>query len=156
MRFEHCYRLDLDPTVAPSHRLACWREWTQRYGYGQTRDRLEYARRRVRYLDAGETAVMRLELTDPGDAGVGPELAAGAPAPTSVYAPPPSTLAPAGTDPKDAGPPAELDPPPQAPCVSNCEAAYRTCRGPCSGEKAPAPCTGCEPDYRACVRRCVD
>ena len=54
VRFEHCYRLDIDPHIAPTHREACWREWKQTYTYGQTRDRVEYAERRIRALAWGD------------------------------------------------------------------------------------------------------
>ena len=54
VRFEHCYRLDIDPHIAPTHREACWREWKQTYTYGQTRDRVEYAERRIRALASGD------------------------------------------------------------------------------------------------------
>jgi hypothetical protein len=30
VRFEHCYRLDLELDVAPSHRQACWTSWLDR------------------------------------------------------------------------------------------------------------------------------
>ena len=70
VRFEHCYRLDLDPAIAPTHRLACWRDWSQVHAYGQTRDRIEYARRRIRVLAAGERETLQLQV---GSA-TGPEL----------------------------------------------------------------------------------
>jgi len=48
VRFEHCYRLDLDEEVTPGHREACWKEWLASYTYGQSADRIDYARRRIR------------------------------------------------------------------------------------------------------------
>src|SRR5664279_5049259 len=48
VRFEHCYRLDLEVDAAPTHREACWKEWLGLYTYGQPRDRIEYARKRAR------------------------------------------------------------------------------------------------------------
>lgn len=56
MRFAHCDRLDLDRHIAPSHRLHCWREWRRVYTYGQTRDRVDYAQRRIAVLVSGDTS----------------------------------------------------------------------------------------------------
>src|SRR3954468_18095049 len=55
LRFVHCDRLDLDAKIAPSHRLHCWREWRRMYTYGQTRDRVEYAQRRIAEVVSGDT-----------------------------------------------------------------------------------------------------
>ena len=63
IRFEHCYRLDLDQNIARTHRLTCWRQWVDSYAYGQTRDKIEYARRRARYLAAGSGGATRLDLS---------------------------------------------------------------------------------------------
>src|SRR3954462_12535314 len=54
LRFVHCDRLDLDAKIAPSHRLHCWREWRRMYPYGQTRDRVEYAQRRIAEVVSGD------------------------------------------------------------------------------------------------------
>src|SRR4051812_7439067 len=56
VRFEHCYRLDLEVDTAPTHRRACWSEWLNLYTYGQPRDRIEYARRRLHSFTNGDTA----------------------------------------------------------------------------------------------------
>ncbi len=56
LRFAHCDRLDLDDGIAHSHRLHCWREWRRVYTYGQTRDRVEYAQRRIAVLASGDTS----------------------------------------------------------------------------------------------------
>jgi hypothetical protein len=92
IRFEHCYRLDLDPTIAHSHRKACWEEWLLRYQQDQTRDRLEYAKRRADSLASGDHRTLTLDLTLPADAGV--VAAPGEPAsiPTNVHAPPPARM----------------------------------------------------------------
>ncbi len=162
VRFEHCYRLDLDPKIAASHRQACWQDWEQRYTYGQTRDRLEYARRRARQIAAGEVG-MTLAL----EAGVdGAEVVAPAddpaPAPTSLHAPPPAL---ARTQPViDAGPapePAPKAPLPKPPgweCAEKCRTAWADCSGPCgpdAGLAGTRRCKACEPDYKACLRRCI-
>jgi hypothetical protein len=158
IRFEHCYRLDLDPRVAPGHRSACWKEWSQRYTYGQTRDRLDYARRRIQALASGDVSrpVLDPRQTDAGAS------AAESPAPTSVHAPPPPKAAqPAAVDAgapdatasqTDAGPL-----PPGADCVADCRASWRACGDVCNpdaGRKKRGSCGACDVDYGRCVQRC--
>src|SRR6187402_174202 len=62
VRFEHCYRLDLETEAASGHRRACWTTWLERYTYGQSRDRLEYANRRVIAFKSGDAATPQLQL----------------------------------------------------------------------------------------------
>jgi hypothetical protein len=90
MRFEHCYRLDYDEHIVPTHRRTCWAEWVDNYAKGQTRDRIEYAKRRVESLDRGDAGVLALHLEDPADAGKPTAVADPAPIPTSPHAPPPA------------------------------------------------------------------
>lgn len=91
-RFEHCYALDDTPTATLQKKGDCWREWFQRYTYGQTRNRVEYAVARYRALsrvpDAPTDEAMMQAA--PGE-GAAPTTLAG-PAPTSAFAPPPNTL----------------------------------------------------------------
>jgi hypothetical protein len=90
VRFEHCYRLDLELDIATSHRQACWTNWLNRYTYGQTRDRLEYARRRVRSFASGDTARPELNVgADTAEQRESRQFYLVVPAPTSVHAPPP-------------------------------------------------------------------
>jgi hypothetical protein len=162
VRFEHCYRLDLDREIAPSHRQACWSEWTSTYAYGQTRDKVEYARRRLRYLAAGETSPPSLDLTPRGDPLAPDSREPVAPRPLSVHAPPP-TLETAPPPSRPAPPPSASAAPPQVQlpqrgCVDGCGATYTVCTEPCRGTTAEAPsrCVECERDYGSCVRRCFD
>src|SRR3954467_7416124 len=46
VRFEHCYRLDLEVDTAPSHRRACWSEWLRMEPHGPPRERLGHGARR--------------------------------------------------------------------------------------------------------------
>lgn len=89
VRFEHCYRLDLELDVASSHRQACWTNWLNRYTYGQTRDRLEYARRRVRSFAGGDTARPTLNIGTDATQQESRQFYLVVPAPTSVHASPP-------------------------------------------------------------------
>lgn len=158
IRFEHCYRLDLDPNIAPSHRETCWREFTRRYTYGQTRDRVDYARRRIASLEAGDHSRPLLDLRAEVDAGPGQSAVVEAPAPTSLHKPPPptqKTSAPAPPPPPtpDAGPR-----PPGDECARECRANWRTCNVGCGpdGGASKRACASCEKDYKSCVRRCLE
>ncbi len=148
VRFEHCYRLDLDPNIAASHREACWRSYTGRYHYGQTKDRVEYARRRIRALASGDTSrpVLRLDLVDAAAAQISP---AEAPMPTSAHAPPPPTArATPDASPGDArNENSSKSPPPGAVCATECRETW---------DKAGPGCTDCERDYRSCMQRCYE
>jgi hypothetical protein len=120
LRFEHCYRLDMDPKIAPSHREHCWRDWTETYAYGQVLDRIEYARRRIVALESGSTELLTIHSSGPepgrvfAEVGASADAPMAAPAPTSVTAPPPKTepVAPAAPLP---GPPGSATPAAPAP-----------------------------------------
>jgi hypothetical protein len=175
VRFEHCYRLDLDPHVAPTHREACWREWTQLYTYGQNRDRVDYAERRIRALESGDYRRPILDLQSKER----PEIApAQAPIPTSLNAPPPAVLtyqAPDGGAPDAAAAPEDEGPkPPATECVAACGKDWNGCNGTCGSGPEPAPdagatarhaareaqaeakkkCEECSENYRHCMERC--
>ena len=51
-RFEHCYALEENPQVSMPEKAACWRDWSEHYTYGQTRDRVHYAT--ARYVALSE------------------------------------------------------------------------------------------------------
>jgi hypothetical protein len=146
LRFAHCDRLDLDPTIAPSHRLHCWREWRRVYTYGQTRDRVEYAQRRIAEVVSGDTEAP-FELPSgssrPADASH-PAL------PNPVHRPPPAVIPLAGTESvlaRDA---------PEGPfgpgCRSRCDATRAACAPGC--ETQPRGCKDCEAAYEACLLDC--
>lgn len=157
VRFEHCYRLDLDLDIAATHRETCWKQWLKSYTYGQPRDRIEYARRRVRAFASGDPGRPLLNLGEHR-----PETRQFylvVPAPTSIHAPPP----PIATQVQPSAPPAaSADLPdasaPAAGCASECERAWRSCQaacGPDGGASEPA-CRSCEPDYKNCMKRCYE
>jgi hypothetical protein len=150
VRFEHCMALDSRPDVKPTIRRACWQEWTKFYTFGQTRDRVEYARMRVGQLakasdfDEGEWR--------------GLEAKAAVPEPTSVLAPPPMMLVQDGGAPPEAAPPRlpppaapEDKPPPSSDCTAECEETWSFCRQECSTPACEKACTG---KYKRCMRRC--
>ncbi len=161
VRFEHCYRLDLDNTKAPSHRHACWRSWLQLYTYAQPRDRIEYARRRVRSIEAGDADRPVLALNkerDPNDR----QWYVSAPGPINAHAPPPAMAI--GWDKPDAAPeraakevPDAGPPVPEQECTANCRTDWQTCLDGCAapdGSVGGKSCNPCEPNYLSCMRRC--
>ena len=46
--FERCYAADFDARVVPTERRACWDAWLAHYTQGQPRERVQYARARLR------------------------------------------------------------------------------------------------------------
>lgn len=91
IRFEHCYRLDFDERIAPNHRKACWEDWLLRFPKAQTRDRREYAKRRIESLASGERATLSLKLDQPAQGEAAANVTNSAAAPANVHAPPPAT-----------------------------------------------------------------
>lgn len=128
----------------------------QTYSYGQSRDKIEYAKRRLRYLEAGETSPPELDVTRASQAN---DTAPSMPAHTNVHAPPPSVapqepakqpVSAAALAPRDqAGLPGQA-------CAGACASVFRSCLAPCTGSKAESPtrCVGCEQDYGTCMERC--
>jgi hypothetical protein len=157
VRFEHCYRLDLEVDAAPTHREACWKEWLGMYTYGQPRDRIEYARRRVRAFSTGDLDCPKLSIGDTKKAEAR-QFYLVVPAPTSVHAPPPPIATrwygDAGTPPPTPTP--ALVAAPQDECGSNCRENFQLCTRPCDPDASkPDPaCKACDPDYKACMKRC--
>jgi hypothetical protein len=93
IRFEHCYRLDFDQNIVQSHRKACWEDWRARYTKGQTKDRVEYAQRRIDALANGEQVTLTLPAPSASDAGNRPLVSKQtAPVPTNPHLPPPAKL----------------------------------------------------------------
>ncbi len=128
LRFAHCDRLDLDSNIAPSHRLHCWREWRRVYTYGQTRDRVQYAQRRIAEVVSGDV--------DPAF-----DLPSGTPRPLE-----PAPRSPVGAE-VVSTPVAPVIPVPLEPaagaapsCVERCQHEERLCLADCVTRP-----TGCEP-----------
>jgi hypothetical protein len=170
IRFEHCYRVDLEPHVRTPNRVACWRSWITAYTVGQPRDRIEYAQRRLHALESGDTSPPALAL----GADRAPEARQFylvVPQPTSVHAPPPPVAKPvqdAESDvTSDAGAPNErqaktgdgkaVDPdaPPGSSCTKRCQAGWRSCDESCEATGASG-CPKCKSAYSKCMRSCFD
>ena len=138
VRFEHCMALDLaaaesgeSAELAPPLRKACWVEWRKFYTLGQTRDRVEWADRRVRALsgEAVEAPSASCQL-----------------APSSLTAAPPRTAPPASAS-AVAAPSASGTPGGAAALPGDaCALACRTARIAGGAENDRA--------YEACMRGC--
>ncbi len=151
VRFEHCYRLDLDPGIAPTHRKACWRAWQERYSYGQSRDRLEYADRRVQSIERGDPPPgLHLDAKAPKPAEGG--------GPLDPHAPPPPMARPVdGVTPFDVGsaPPRAAGRKGEAPgdaCAESCREGRRQCLPECAPDQTEE--CSCEVNYRTCMSAC--
>jgi hypothetical protein len=169
-RFEHCYAMDDDPTIAMETKAACWADWTKSYRYGQTRDRVEYASLRYR-------ALSRVPAVPTDDALMGAAPGAGvpttgvsAPSPTNAFAPPPKTLdeADSGTPTTPAAPSPTLPGSapaapadkgvrkdlvlPKSTCANACANAWQACKGDCA--TAAAACSICDKAYGRCMKGC--
>jgi hypothetical protein len=164
-RFEHCYALEENPQTAVRERADCWRDWSERYTYGQTRDRVQYAI--ARYVALSQASnVPTDEALMMAAPGVTPRQSIiTAPAPTNPFAPPPKVLEPGaggrtgGVIPDsiaDAGSWAAKSPPPpplpSSDCSDSCASAYRDCGNTCD---AGAKCAEtCSKPYKTCMRGC--
>ncbi len=178
VRFEHCYRLDLDQTIAPPHRRACWQDWLARHTYGQTGDRLTHARQRLVELDGGDQSTLPLQV----DAGAQRlQTGAAVPMPTSIHnAPPAKAVEPeavaSATAPR-VNPP--VPSPPENDCSNACREQWNDCAPACNelptsniGSESATPtlpaaaspvtnqknekmeCIACARAFKACMRRC--
>jgi hypothetical protein len=147
LRFVHCDRLDLDPKIAPSHRLHCWREWRRAYTYGQTRDRVEYAQRRIAEVVSGDTdspfqlPAGEASTTRHRDSpGAKSDALSAAPAGAAVGVALPTAAAIAAPGPEELA------------CRNRCEAANAECAPGC--ETRPTGCKPCEQPLEACLAEC--
>jgi hypothetical protein len=142
LRFAHCDRLDFDQNVGPSHRLHCWREWGRVYTYGQTRDRVDYAQRRIAEVVSGDTDPpfeLPTEVQTPNT------LAKAQPSP--VHSPPPAVV------PITGAPSLARDADGVSPvCRSRCEAERTTCFAGCDSQ--PTGCRNCETSLEVCLSNC--
>ena len=153
VRFEHCMSLDDAGEVKPTIRTACWDEWLKFYTFGQTRDRIEYAKSRMRQLRGGEddiTAERLANQSHPTEA---------VPEPTSAIAPPPMMLV------VDAGASESTKPddplkPPGAECSGSCETTWAKCKKECvtpvcNRQTCITKCEKtCKQEHATCMRGC--
>lgn len=166
-RFEHCYALEENAATVIPEKADCWRDWSEHYTYGQTRDRIHYAT--ARYVALSQSSnVPTDEAMMMAAPGMTPRQSTiTAPAPTNAFAPPPkvledygdaSTGKPArpsevptvlgvgasGASAKAASPALPSPPLPAADCGESCKNKFRDCDAGAT----------CEKTYRACMRVC--
>jgi hypothetical protein len=173
-RFEHCYALEENAQTAMPEKADCWRDWSEHYTYGQTRDRIHYAT--ARYVALSQSSnVPTDEAMMMAAPGVTPRQSViTAPAPTNAFAPPPKVLddygdagatrmrpsevptvvgigptgapsaTPTGTPSAASVPAAKPTPPLPA---ADCSETCRSSFRDCDGG-------ACDKTYRACMRAC--
>ncbi len=164
-RFEHCYALDDSPNVSMQAKTDCWSQWLQRYTYGQTRDRADYAAMRAAALQEVHALPTDEAIMGAAPGGGTHGVAVNEPAPTNAFTSPPKTMADVdgghdlSTTPPETIPAAAPSAPlpvmaaPVAPkddCVGGCRTMWQACKGPCKG----ATCTKCDKGYGGCVKAC--
>jgi hypothetical protein len=160
-RFEHCYALEETANASMQQKAECWRDWTQKHTYGQTRDRVEYAASRYRALVNPELPTDEAMMqAAPGMVDTSNQLVA--PAPTSAFAPPPVTTVggvpsttPVLTVPTVSAPPAASSAPsgprPKAGrCVDDCSAGFDACASQSDGGVGK-----CDANYSKCLGACA-
>ena len=164
VQFEHCYAVDEAAHTSLREKAECWRDWTRNYTYGQTRDRVEYAAARRDALFAIASNPTDEMLVEGAPGGGFRKRVISAPSPTSVFAPPPTTMAeiddggtrsqelPGLSDAGAAGPP-----PPAAACTDSCSQGWKACHGGCEDAGAAGvsgSCTACRDGYTRCMAAC--
>jgi hypothetical protein len=180
-RFEHCYALEENAQKPLKEKSDCWRDWSEHYTFGQTRDRIHYATARYVALSQS-TNVPTDEAMMMAAPGMTPRQSTiTAPSPTNAFAPPPKVLdevdsgrplRPSEVPTIVAGPgvPLEAGAPPAPPrpvplpgaeCTGGCGDKFRDCKNSCasadagSDAGAAAACAACEKTYRSCMRGCL-
>jgi hypothetical protein len=179
-RFEHCYALEENAQKGGPEKSDCWRDWSEHYTYGQTRDRIHYATARYVALSQS-TNVPTDEAMMMAAPGMTPrESTITAPAPTNAFAPPPKVLDEADGGGLIGGRPlrpnevsttvflggnpggADASAPARAPAVVQPVDASPVpvhmpgweCTDPCSAKFRDCKGGACEKTYRACMRAC--
>jgi hypothetical protein len=180
-RFEHCYALEENPQSPMPEKADCWRDWSEHYTYGQTRDRVQYAIARYVALSQAPNAPTdeAMMMAAPGETPRVSNITA--PQPTNAFAPPPKVLADMpDADPSTVARPQERSsdlptyvvgsphnpdasmarPLPSEGCSDQCAKDFRSCSVDCVGRDGGShflggtPCKSCDGTYAACMRGC--
>lgn len=155
VQFEHCYALDETTNTAMKDKAECWRDWLAHYTYGMTRDRVEYAVTRHYALTVASRLPTDDVLQQSAPGGGFRKNLISAPAPTSVFAPPPNTMPIA----EDSGAPFDAEAArapvlqiraPGFECADRCERGWQSCKGSCAGRK----CDACDRSHSQCMVSC--
>ena len=145
--------------------------------YGQTRDRVAYASARAEAIHRAPELPTDEALMHAAPGEVGPRSSVVAPAPTSMYAPPPKTLGetpdggaessrdwtrqvpaheeslPSKEEPTS-GSESPAERPPLADCTDDCQRAWSACRASCA-ERGGKACDKCTTAYKTCLKSCA-
>jgi len=128
--FERCYAADFDARVVPTERRACWDAWLAHYTQGQPRERVQYARARLRTDGAPAEPLFATDA-----------LASAAEASPAASSPDSATP----TTPRDEG---------ATGCAAVCGPRFASCAARCD-DADPAPCrAACDAEHRACTNAC--
>lgn len=170
-RFEHCYALEESTQTTVPQKAECWHDWSTRYTYGQTRDRIHYAT--ARYVALSQTIPTDEAMMMAAPGMTRRQSTITAPNPTNAFAPPPKVLeepdasagkparpseervvvgiggssndagsvGAAGSSGGDGG--GSRTTLPASECSETCTTKFRGCAG-----------VTCEKTYRACMRGC--
>ena len=167
-RFEHCYALEESAQTTVPEKADCWHDWSTRYTYGQTRDRIHYAT--ARYVSLSQTVPTDEAMMMAAPGMTRRQSTITAPNPTNAFAPPPKVLdepdasaggasvnggagsSRPGSNGEDGGVASMPSTPstpstpalPASSCGDKCANTFRVC---------PAGPT-CEKAYRGCMRAC--
>jgi hypothetical protein len=144
VHFEHCNALDMSD-VSPDTKTQCWREWLRGYTYGQSRDRVEFARARAAGLSPDEAA----SGPDGGGSPLAPPPVAAAPMPTTAFAPPPTVSEQRASAPVASSGDGGVAMP-GARCADACEKKWASCHSSCKDHA----CAVCDRTYRSCMPPC--
>jgi hypothetical protein len=156
VQFEHCYAIDESSSAPMKEKAECWRDWTRNYTYGQTRDRVEYAVSRHYALTVAPTLPTDDVLQQSAPGGGFRKNLISAPAPTSVFAPPPNTMP---VEHEDGGAHLDAGPTlakieiraPGAACTDACEQGWQGCKSTCGPKKV---CAACDTTHAQCMIGC--
>ncbi len=144
VRFERCYALDWKADVDSGIRQRCWEEWVTFYAEGQTRDRIEYAKRQMRSISLG------LEPSSSAVAAV-VRPAAPLPEPTSVFAPVPMMAVTGSSSAAPATSSATPSAGPRSACQTRCDKTLEGCLSGCASLVCEQYCAQ---KHARCDQRC--
>ncbi|NUP08655.1 MAG: hypothetical protein HOW73_21615 [Polyangiaceae bacterium] len=142
VRFERCYGLDWKKDVDPGIRSRCWEDWLTNYSKGQSRDRIEYAKKQ-----ATGGAVSAPTADASGSAAVAQAL----PEPTSVFSPVPMMASPNGSGSASASPSASAAQP-RSVCESKCDRSLEGCLSGCGSSVCEQFCSQ---KHTKCAAKCA-
>lgn len=149
VRFERCYALDWRGEVDAGIRTRCWEEWRAHFAKGQTRDRIEHARKQVTGEGVASSPINSAASGQPTSARALPE-------PTSAFSPVPMMASPSTSVQPSAGVAtgsASAQPSPRSACETKCDKVLEACLSGCGSGVCEQHCaqrhTRCTPKCTA-------